>query len=330
MNLTVSEARAEVAEAANVCSADVRVVEYINRAVRRLLPKGKWVGTVQRYLICATDGCITWPRAVETIEAMLLCESPVVIRNQWFEFLGNGPHKLTEDNPAGVTMVDRGEYPAFDDITGTTKRLRVYSDVAESAAAKITLQGFDENANWIRTQVGGVWIDGEQVTISTTPTLSSKFFTRLVKVIKPKTNGVVRVYEYNNATGLNTKALAFYEPDETLPSYRRSYVPYIASLVGGGGTCDKVTVEVAVKLRYRPVSVDADFILIPNLPALVEMVRAVKKYENNLPTEARAYELLAVQYLQEELKSWQGDGAVVQLRVQEAALFGAGGIESAS
>lgn len=329
MKLTVSAAKNAIAKAAGLCATDSRVIDYINEAVQSLLPKGKWVGTYQRYLICTNESCLVWPRQIETIEAMAICNRPGVVRNDWFEFLENGPGVLTTDSCIDRTAVDRGTVCAFNDITvGALDRyIRVYADVAEDAAAVITLQGYDENGQWIRTQVSGTWIDGERVAISTTPTLSTKFFTRLVRVIKPVTNGHVRLYEYDSVGLANVQALAVYEPDETLPEYRKTFIPSLVN-AAAGSDCENVKVEVAAKLRYLPVSVDNDFIMLGNLRALCEMVRALRKYENDLIAEAQAYEATAVRYLQEELKSYKGDGPVVQLRTQNTNIWAAGYVEN--
>lgn len=329
MKLTVSMARNAVAKAAGICRDDARVVDYINEAVMTLLPKGKWVGAYQRYLICTNESCLVWPRQIETIEAMAICGRPGVVRNDWFEFLENGPGVMNEDSCISRTMVDRGTVCSFKDITvgQVNRKIRVYADVAEDAAAVITLQGYDENGQWIRTLVSGSWIDGERVSISTTPQLSTKFFTRLVRVIKPVTNGHVRLYEYNTDTAANVRALAVYEPDETLPEYRKSFIPSLAH-VSAGSSCENVKVEVAAKLRYIPVSGDNDFIMLGNLMALTKMVQALTKYESDLLAEAQAYEATAVRFLQEELKSYQGDGPVVQLRTQNRNIWGAGYVEN--
>lgn len=329
MKLIVSQARNAIAKAAGLCPTDSRVVEYINEAVQSLLPKGKWVGTYQRYLICTEESCLVWPRQIETIEAMAICNRPGVVRNDWFEFLENGPGIINGDSCISRTMVDRGTVCSFSDITPgqTDRKIRVYADVAEDAAAVITLQGYDENGQWIRSLVSGSWIDGLRVPISTTPQLSTKFFTKLVRVIKPVTNGNVRLYEYNTTTAANVRALAVYEPDETLPEYRKSFVPSVPHRASGSD-CEKVKVEVAAKLRYIPVSGDNDFIMIGNLRALVSMVQALRKYENDLINEAQSYEATAVRYLEEELRSYQGDGPVVQLRTQNRNIWGAGYVEN--
>lgn len=329
--LTVSEARPRIAAAAHLCESDTRVPSYINRAVRRLLPKGKWVNTYQNYRICVSSDCITWPRQIETIEAAAVCSQPIQIRNSWYEFLGAGPGIQNSDS--ALKLVDRGTVCAFDDITAgeTDRKIRVYADVDEGAGKTIILQGYDNNAQWIRTQDGSTWIDGEKVaipTVAATPTLSTKYFTQLVRVIKPVTNSAIRLYEYNTTTAANVRALAYYEPDEKLPSYRRSYLPSL-STINSGEDCESAQVDVAAKLRYFDVSNENDFILIGNLPALEEEVRALCFFENRNFPQAYAQEKYAVQLLQEELSSHLGDGPVVQLRIEAGSTFGAGSVANA-
>jgi hypothetical protein len=328
-NLTLSQARSRIAAAAGICTDDSRIVELANRAVRRLLQKGKYAGTTVRYRVCVTDDCITWPRQIQTIEACSVNDGPIKIRNEWYEFLESGPGIQTETS--GLKLVDRGDgHCAFDEITAgsTDRKIKVYADVAEGSGKYIILQGYDQNGNWIRTQVSGTWIDGERVTIpqtSSVTSLSSKYYTKLVRVIKDATNGPVRLYEYDTTNSVNVRALAYYEPDETVPSYRRSYLPSLSDQRDEG---ESSTVEVVAKLRFVPVAVDNDFLLIGNLDAIEEMVRSLRHEEANNFEDARRSESLATKLLDEELSTVQGDGPVVQMRVQGDGTFGAHGIET--
>lgn len=327
MRSTLGTVRSAVAKATNLCSTDARVKDYVNTAIRRLLPKGMWVGTVRRYRICTNNSCLTWPRAVGTIEAVAVCNSPIKIRNEWYEFLEAGPGIQSSESCSDQLIDRQGQFCCFDDITAnsTTSYIKIYTDVAESGKY-IILQGYDENGNWIRTTVSGAWIDGERVAIPSSPAspvVTTKKFSSLDRVIKDETNGVVRLYEYNGSA--TVKALAIYEPDETLPSYRRSYIPSVG--VSTSSDCDKSSVVVMAKLAYYKVANDNDFLLIGNEDALVEMCRALRHYEAKNQSEAMACEALAVSYLQQELGSEQGSGAVVQLRV-DTTLFGAGMVEN--
>ncbi len=325
--LRLTDVRSAIARVMNVCSTDSRVRDLANEAHRRLVAKGKWVGTVQRYRICTgTSACLTWPRQIETIEAYQICNTPGTVRNQWYEYVGHGPGLLDEDDNWFHQLVDRGTAVAFDDIIGTTKRIRVVSDVGESATARILLQGYDENANWIRTQDAGSWIDGEYVTISTGGNNSTKKFTSLTGVIKPTTNGPVRLYEYDDTTGTFSKALAYYENDETVPIYRRSMIPGLNNLSGcdGDSTCDNTKVTIIAKLRHIDVVNDNDFFLLGSISALKLMVMSILKEERNLIEEAIVYESRAIKELQDELSSFEGDGALPVLKTESSETWGAG------
>lgn len=318
MKLTVAAARPFIAKAAGMCEDDPRLLEVLNRAVQRLLPKGKWVGTTIRYRICTSSNCITWPRQIETIEAMAIEGRPHRVRNDWFEFLESGQGILDNQTTNGLQLVDRGEAVAFDDITANSwGYIRIYTDLPEDSGKTIILQGYDENANWIRTLDDGAYIDGLKVAIQTDPgtiTTTTQKFSRLTGVIKDVTNGNVRLYEYDGSA--NVRALAIYEPDETLPSYRRSYVPGLRNVNQGSDTCARASVEVVAKLRFIPVSKENDFLLIGNIQALESETKAIRAFDNELNDKAYAFEARAVQYLEQELQAFQGDGPVVQLRVE--------------
>lgn len=329
MLLTVAEARPRIAAAAQICEDDARVVSYVNRAVRRLMPKGKWVGTMQNYRICASNDCITWPRQIATIELAAVCGTPIKVRNEWYEFNESGPGIQT--GTSGLKLVDRGRHPAFADITGgaTDRKIKVYADVNEGSGKYIILQGQDENGNWIRTQSGSTWIDGERVAIPSSANLQSlttKKFSKLSRVIKDATSGNVRLYEYDSTNSTNIRALAVYEPDEKLPVYRRSFLPGL-SQQHSGGTCESAQVDVSAKLLFMPVANENDFVMLGNIDALEEMTRGLVHFDNRNFADGFTCERLALGLLNDELSQYLGDGPVVAMRVEKDN-FGAGEVEN--
>ncbi len=322
--LTFGQVKSEIGRVLGLCPTDSRVASVTNEAQERLVNKGKFVGTVQRYRVCVNEACLVWPRQIDAIEAFAICSTPGEIRNGWYEFLGTGPGLLKEDSNRGNLLIDRDPVCTYDFISGTDKKVRVFADVTESAASEIILQGYDENAQWIRTLSNGSWIDGEKVIISTIGNISTKFITNLTGVIKPVTNGPVRLYEYTPSTGVQ-RQIAYYEPDETHPIYRASIVPGIEDMGRcEDATCDDKAVTVVAKLRALPVSNDNDWLLLGNLPALKQMAQAIRKEENDNWSEAQAYESKAVQLLEEELSTYQGDGMTTEVRVQSEDWLGAG------
>lgn len=333
MRSTLSDAKdpsSGIARVLNLDPTDTRFSGYVNESQRRLLRRGKFWGTYASFRMCVTDGCLVWPRQIAAIEAVAVCNEPITIRNSWFEFLENsaglqGPSDCSGSHSCGCganQLHDRGTAVAFADIRGTNKKIRVYADVAEAADAKILLQGYDENNIWIRTESSpGVWVDGEYVAISTTPTNSTKFFSALVAVQKPVTNGIVRMFEYNNDTTIQ-RPIAIYEPDETRPNYRKSFIQGLPSKCCG--ECETATVTVMAKLEFIAATKDTDWLIIGNLDAIKDMCQSIRKTENNLFDEATAWEAKAIVELQRELRHYLGGGIVQPLRMARRNVSGAG------
>jgi hypothetical protein len=319
MKLTLGDIKANIAKLLSMSATDSRVVGYINEAQERLLYKGLWVDTYARYAITNSNGTITWPRQLETIEVVALDDRPGVVRNEWFEFLETGPGLLDSTDGDSYTLVDRGTAVCFSDIDGTDKKLRVYSGATTDAGKRVLLQGYNATGEWIRTQDGATWIDGEYVTMTTTYADTVTLFSELTGVQKPDTDGIVKLHEYKPSDS-TSRLIAEYQPTEKRPTYRRSLIPGLAD--------DNTTVTVTVvgKLRFTPARVDTDWLFIGYEAALKEMVMSIRKAENNLVQEAQAYEDRAVQLLQEQLLNHLGAGHVAVPRFQNTNTFGGGGV----
>ena len=319
MKLIVSDIQAMIARVIGTCTDDSRVYEYINQACRRLLHKGLWAGAYGRFTIFTNNGCITWPRQIETIEAVADCCAVGTVRNQWFEFQETGFGLVNGGGQVclGNQLLDRGTVVSYRDLSGGTNNyLRVYPGDLSDVGKTITLQGTDNNGQWIRTQSGGVWIDGEKVTLALPYVQTTKKFTTLTGVIRQATNTVSRLYEYD-ATTLAETDIAVYDPDETLPQYRRSYL---------GNRCnanEDKPVTVMAKMRHINASTPNDYLIPPCADAIKLMVQAIRKEENDLLNEAVAYEAKAVQAVQEQTMQYLGD-AVHTIRMVGAGQNGCG------
>ena len=317
MKLTLADIKRPISKVLSMASTDSRVVDYINEAQERLLYKGKWPGTYARYRVTTDDGMITWPRQLETIEAVAIDDVPGVVRNRWFEFLESGPGILESTDKIGLQLIDQDVAASFSDITGTGKKLRLYTDsltASVDTGVKVLLQGYDDDGKWIRTQDGSNYVDGEYVTLTASYVETTNNFSALSGAQKPDTKGNVTVKEYNVSAD-TVRTIAEYEPLENLPTYRRSMIP---------GITTSTTVTVTGKLRFIPAENDIDWLHINNQPALKLMVMAIRKEENNILDEAMAYEARALQSLQDQLMHFLGDGAVFTPRVAGAATWGGG------
>lgn len=273
-----------------------------------------------------------WPREIETIEAIAFCNWGAPVRSEWYEFSENGFGTICPDTNCLRALVDRGEVPAFDEVLDPDgdgdRRLAVYADVTESANKYIWLQFFDPNGQWVRTQISGVWYDGERVTIPTTPgtyayTTNRVMAGGLKAVKKDLTNGVIRLYEHNVTTAA-LRPLAYYQADEEVPLYRRSVIPNY-----GTDSCEQQSVIVRAKLRFIPVPAtnpDEAWIQISHREALRLACKAIYHEENDQWDAATVNWAQAFRCLGMQLSHHKGAGERITLNVQSSATFGGGGI----
>lgn len=332
MSLTFGDVKESIARVLSMNTTDARVAEYASRAQERLLHKGKFVGTYGRYRICVNDSCLTWPREIETIEAAAKCSCPMDIRNGWYEFLGSGPGVQASDSGFARQLIDRGDAVAFDDIKGTGKKLALYADNAVDVGAQVLIRYYDSNGNkFYSTDADGRPIEGEYLTLvappgyvySTNEVMAGGFY----GVLKPVTKRMVRAYQYTVAGGA-LKPLAYYEPDETNPRYRRSLIPCLGDFCSeeDDSECATTTIDIVGKFRHRKVRKDNDNLILESEEALRVMVQAIMKEERDRWEEAAKYEARAVAILNEQLQHWMGDGAVAPIRMVGAESWGGGAV----
>lgn len=328
--LTYGKVKQACARVLNLTVSDSRVAEYVNRAQEILLYEGKWVGTFGRFRICIKDSCITWSREIETIETYAINDFPGTVRGFWYEYLPGGYGIQDSGDCNGDQLIDRGNAVSYDDPDGgSTKILSLYAHGTESATTKATgviIQFYDSNGQWVRSQnSSGQWIDGETLTIPAagayTDSVNTVSKASLIRIIKPKTNDFLRLYEKDSASGI-LKELGIYHPSEEIPVYRRSLVPGLSN--SGNATCEYQSIEVGAKLRHIPVENDNDFLLIDSLQALILACKAVKKDEDNLPDESLIYQGKAIRLLDKQLSSWKGDGEQQPIAMVASDEYGPG------
>ena len=321
MRTTLGQARSTIGRVLHLCDDNASVVDYINRCCERLLYRSKWVDSYARYRVCVNEACLTWPRELETIEASALSSVPMTIRNSWYEFLGSGPGTLNTDTAIGNQLVDRGNTIAFDEIVGANKRIAVYCDGSETSGETILLRYYNSTGNKVYTLEGSTTIEGENVTLPAAGayTYSNQIVNAggLYGVVKPVTNNIVRLYEYDTVTAA-LRPLAFYEPNETVPNYRSSLVPGLDP----GDCATGLTMVVMGKRRYIPAAVDDDVLMIPHLDAIRLGCQAILAEEGNLLQEALGFWGLAYSALNDQSRHWQGSGAEQPMKMPSATIWG--------
>jgi hypothetical protein len=306
----------EVADVLNVNQSSAKALRYLNRAQEELLNQGRWVGTTIKYRICSQSGFITWPRELATIEAMKISGAPALLKNQWFEFLEyggdiHGNHgSWTEGfnlfgNSRNSVATDQAESISFADVCagGNAKKLKVYAQATEAVGARILLQFYDGNGNYVRTNDATEgWVDGEFVAINaTTPATTINAVSAWVGVQKPITNDIVRVTELDTVTLLE-RPLAVYAWNETSPSFRRTHI----GSLGCWHTNRPASVVVIGKQRFIPAIVPRDYLCLQSAGAIIAKAKAIFLRDNNSLQESMALDMIAQDLLDKELGSWIG------------------------
>ncbi|MDR1190689.1 MAG: hypothetical protein LBK60_03360 [Verrucomicrobiales bacterium] len=289
----------------------------VNEACEVLWNAGDWVGKFQRYKlkINGTPGraCfITWPRFVETIEAARLCDAPLGVRNAQFEFVEHATGDL--DRAFSVLLGDRQEVCSFDDMDedGRLHRIQVETHLSADNDGRVLLLGLDPNGHRVRTVQNGVMADGEVVVFNAAAApLTVSNFAKLtgVQFLTNPRAGRVTLYQVNENGG--EKPLAVYDPDEEVPVYRRS----VLSGARGGGA---QTLLVLARMRFQPVKRDTDYVQISSVTAIKNMLVALQKRDNGKLQEAAAYQQLAINALDDELKQYRGAGPGRVMRFADA------------
>lgn len=289
------------------------VVDYINEATEELMNAGDWPGVVDRYHFKIEDGEVIVPSQFDRLMGFSVGTAVFQTRSPWFEFVDYGPGPNAAFSGFGCgdngILLDRGEAPVFVQIPddGTNYTLFTIGEVDErvdEVRPQMNVQGVADNSGMqsreVRTEVDGEWISGEQLEINgdTDPFRydGTAVFTHVTQVVKPVTRGYVELWATN---GANSVLLATYAPNETIPTYRKYYIP-------ARHTAGVNTVLVRARKRFVPVANDNDQLIIANLPALKAMVQALSLRDNNDWAAYAQTRMVAVQIMREEAKAYRG------------------------
>jgi hypothetical protein len=299
-----------VASQAGLRADDVRLTEYINIAQERLLSKTHTiVGTIHRLKFYQVGGVIALPSRYERLLKGGVNGHKGQVMDQWYEFMDYGPGFQDTPRPNPVwgrvdAFIDYGESPVIRQSTERARYVRVYSYVDERVSGNrpvVTVYGYDENGQWVRSERSGVWGDGIDLPLNgdLNPNYaqSTVLFTKVTQVKKPVTNGIVELYYYDGDYD-ETVFAARYDYWETNPSLRLYFFP-IAQ--------DKNSVVHALcKVRYRDALNPGDQLIISSLPALRLAMRALAKEDADQITEADALWTSAKQVLCDEAFQYYG------------------------
>jgi hypothetical protein len=231
------------------------------------------------------------------------------VKGLWWQFMEQDHYRKWCGPRFPVHRMNHmGSSPVQQDIMGPNRLVRAYRDAAFDTGKTVTIFGLDDNQQPLRTQQpDGSFTDGVIITLGTPFGSTATFVSRIDRVLKDETTGMVRIYAYDAVNDV-LEDIATYEPSETNPQYVRHNLNAPGCCTD---TCNTArSVLALVKLQFIPAKVDTDLVLIQNLDALKAMMQAIKLREANDLASAKEFEIMAIRELNLELADMTPDDQV--------------------
>ncbi len=316
------------AQSVGLCQGNIaQIAQDANAVQERLLfcreagDEGWWGSWAEmNFLVDSNNPVITTPREVARIEMMTVCNKPIQIRNQFYEYLTFGNGRMPKNPPwcdcrDFLQTYSRNNAVTFFDLTNPPQLLRVSITDPADIGKRVLLQGLDNNDVAIHSQdvlqeVMGVYVTlGQDPVTATNPDGSLVLFNTITGIQKDLTNGQITIEQADPSTG-NPALLLTMEPSETVAGYRRYFLSptprNCCTVLSPGNT---LTVSALVKLELIPVMADPDYLLISSLQAFVEEWQAYR-YSTMDTAQAKQFEQIkhrqAVSYLNGQLVHYLG------------------------
>jgi len=244
-----------------------------------------WQGTWAEvaFNVSQTSPFVTLPREIARLEAIVVCDHPVPLNNQFFEYLdfGNGRMSTTRcDLPNQLAVYARNNAITFTDFTNPPQYLRAYMTNASDVGKRVFFSGTDSNDQTIYSQDNLVIVSGIFLALDSPYVTSTLTFNSLTAIQKDITSGQVQIYQVDPTTGDEVLLLTM-QPGETVASYRRYYfsdLPCSCCPVPATGP-GTVQVKAIAKMEPVPVMVDTDFLILSSREAFIEEAMALRLQE---------------------------------------------------
>lgn len=310
--------------AIGLCASDgTGLAEAVNAAQLRLLYAKEagdegWIGTFAEMVFNVTraNPYITTPRGVARIELMAVCNEPINIQNQFYEYLDFGNGTLPKRSPdrwlGPLQSYSRNNVPTFTDFSSPPQLIRAYFSTLDETRRAL-VQGTDVNGKTIYSQDGFQRVNGQFMQFGAVPNTTfvtwPQQFNSLTGIQKDMTSDPVEFWQVDPNTGDETLLLIM-EPGETTAWYRRYYLnPLPCRNVCDNAPDPNVQVRAIVKLELVPVAVDTDYCLIQNKEALIAECQAGRLSEADsadAKSQARERHQAAIGLLNGELGHYLG------------------------
>lgn len=284
---------------------EAEIFRRTSEAIKLLNDQGILDYNLGEMTICACNGAITLPRDVGTVLGINVHGQPTTIRDEWFMYHLNGPGS-SECQPCSQNSYELGQVCTFRDPSELCYLIAEVTSAADNNK-KLRVFAVDESGNKIFTPgPDGKLVEGFLVPLifgfsqrnPNVPPLKS-----IYRVSKEETKDFVKLIAVNSSNGVSQTLIGHYEPDETLPQYRRIRVG------------NKTSVRIKYKKADLEIRRQSDFINCDNRQALILACRSVKFSSVDNYEQARAAEAEAVRLITNEAESKRPAGPRVPMIV---------------
>ena len=313
--LTFGQAKSsiELANVSGVCGSSDAFRSYLNKAVRMLMTRGNFWGTVQLMRFCVYNECLTWPRQVGTVLAVSTCGQLVNVWNNWFQFTHLASHGDIRNSGFSIdgfacrgnlNMENQGTTPVYFQVPcGNNFYVRSYPSVRADIGKTITIFGIDSNGQVVRTKnAAGIWQEGVTI-VNALPFVSTPMrFREVTRIVRDATSAPGRLFYYDPDNNV-LRDCATYDPTDTAPDFRFTKIPGLMSH-RACCTCANGARQVSalVKLQFIPVENDNDLVLIGNLDAIGNMIQAIRKSDAGDSQGGEVDKAIAIKEMNLELR----------------------------
>lgn len=291
---------------AGFCPPADSFYEVVNEVTRRLMRKGGWWQTEVLMRLCVQGCNIVWPAQVGTVLGVrFCCGGEVPLKNNHWAIWG---YKSCNGWRGDAIIRDDGTRPCTNEISGSTgKYLRYHITKIGDVGKTIRFFGFAYgNQPLQELDASGNWVMGLTLTATQTGVQSTVLATKITSIVREATQGRSFLYEVDPTSG-DLRDLAFFEPNQTNPSFRCSRINGMNSLGYKEDSYGRRIrqMEALVKLAFVPVRTPDDFVLLDSIDALKQGIAAFKLEEAGDDDAAEVKWIKAVRELNAELRDME-------------------------
>ena len=305
-----------------ICQSDPQVTAYCNDTQQRLImdpmapDEGWWGGGARMHLsasIINNSAYAVVPREVARLIVMGICDKAIPIRNGFYEFLEFGAGlqpKPCQFTNCGSTFAayERDNVVTFSPLQPGGQTIRIYPTDSRDTGLRLLLQGIDTNGMPVLTTDPGTGLSaaGEYIALAFPFVTSVNTYQQITGIQKDQTYGPLQLFQVN-ASGVELP-LSTLEPNEASASYRRYLITGIPRQnLFCYSAADPLKITAQARLDFIPVVNETDYLLIQNVPALIEEAQSIRYSRmDNGETQMAMHHARALALLNGQLDLYEG------------------------